>query len=355
MQGIGDRLYARGLMLHQGNRTVAVVVCDMLTTPASLYREVRKILPPRTSLFLAATHTHSAPDSQMLNDRMTFQIPGIASYRPRWLPWYAERISSAAQTLGPWRTPGSYHYLISHADANRERRKFGDPDQTFTRLCADSTTLLAEYAAHGTFYTEAENLTRGDWPGVLSARLSAPVLVGAIGDVSPKAEGANPAERCSNLSERLLSATPESIDEGQVPILSFVQTKIELDRKMPHPTFAKAYGITPGLASILVEKFAPSEAEISAFRVGSLAVVGVPGEPTSHLGRQIRDYGRTLGFGSVLVISHVNGWMGYILGPEDYDRGGYEATLSFYGREEGNKVVESACAALRSLASNQVK
>jgi hypothetical protein len=56
-----------------------------------------------------------------------------------------------------------------------------------------------------------------------------------------------------------------------------------------------------------------------------------------------------MGFSSVLVCSHVNGWMGYILDPEDYDRGGYEATLSFYGREEGTKVVDAAVAALKAL------
>ena len=48
-----------------------------------------------------------------------------------------------------------------------------------------------------------------------------------------------------------------------------------------------------------------------------------------------------------MVCSHVNGWMGYILAPEDYDRGGYEATLSFYGREEGTKVVEAGIKALK--------
>lgn len=42
--------------------------------------------------------------------------------------------------------------------------------------------------------------------------------------------------------------------------------------------------------------------------------------------------------------------MGYILAPEDYDRGGYEATLAFHGREIGPRVVEAAKLALEKLA-----
>jgi hypothetical protein len=125
---------------------------------------------------------------------------------------------------------------------------------------------------------------------------------------------------------------------------------ISFDKVTAHPDFAKRNRIPDVLAQSIVRQFAPTEGSISALRLGKLAVVGVPGEPTSHLGRQIRDYGRSIGFKYVLVCSHVNGWMGYILDPMDYDRGGYEAMLSFYGREQGFKVVEAAKKALSELA-----
>lgn len=358
MSGIGDHLFARGLILRQGNRKVAIVACEMLTTPESLYREVKSRLPSDVELFLAATHTHSAPDSQMLNDRMTFQIPGIASYRPRWLTWYSDMIAKAAQTQGVGEVTPIVGCVESHVDANRARRKFGDPDQTFTWLSSKSGKhLLAEYAAHGTLYSETENVTRGDWPGILADRLEAPVLVGAIGDVSPKADGADATARCENLVEELLSTLPGGLTDIFEPSdhIDFLERSIELRKPTPHPTFAREYKIPSSLAIGLVQKFAPTQASVSAIRIGRLAIVGIPGEPTSHLGRQIRDYGRSLGFHSVLVISHVNGWMGYILDPSDYDRGGYEATLSFYGREEGAKVVQAACDALRDLTRNKVK
>ncbi len=67
------------------------------------------------------------------------------------------------------------------------------------------------------------------------------------------------------------------------------------------------------------------------------------------MGRQIVEAGHKLGLSDVLVLSHCNGWMGYILDPKDYDSGGYEATLSFYGREEGEVVVKTAVKALHNV------
>ena len=102
----------------------------MLTIPESLAREVRKRIPKDIELFLCATHTHCAPDSQMLNDRMTFAIPGIATYRKRWLTWYADKIAGSVTKALAARSqrPVSLSSLVSHVDANRARRQDGKPD-----------------------------------------------------------------------------------------------------------------------------------------------------------------------------------------------------------------------------------
>ena len=78
----GDDLFARTVVLRQRSETIAVTSVEMLTVPESLYREVKERLPAGVKLFLAATHTHSAPDSQMLNERMTIPVPGIATASP---------------------------------------------------------------------------------------------------------------------------------------------------------------------------------------------------------------------------------------------------------------------------------
>jgi neutral ceramidase len=359
----GDPLFARCVLLRSGGWQLALVSAEMLTIPGSLAREVEKRIPKDVQLFLCATHTHCAPDSQMLNDRMTFSIPGIASFRRRWLMWYADKIASAvkgAQAIPG--TPFGIRVDEFRLALNRGRRVGAEPDTLATVVEGErvrdhlTTPILAEYAAHAVFHGPERNRTSGDWPSSVSQKLEGvPVLMGAIGDVSPQAHGATPEQRIarftSSFCEALKATEHRSASSGWsggLP-LYLVRQAIQLNARKVHPDFIKNYRVPEPLANMLVKKFAPDSASITAFRIGSLAVVGVPGEPTSHLGRRIKESGIALGFHSVLVVSHVNGWIGYILDAGDYGRGGYEATLSFYGPGEGDEVVVAAVTALKKL------
>jgi neutral ceramidase len=355
----GDPLYARAVVFQSGSTKIAMASVDTLTIPESLAREVQNRLHKGVFLFLAATHTHSAPDSQMLNDRMTFSIPGIASYKRDWLRWYADQIGNCINhSMSHPSQLSALRIKEGQADANVGRRKFADPDKTVTLLYGNTglgadQLLMLQYAAHGTVYGAKRMQTSGDWPEFAATKFGAEVLQGAIGDVLPKQEGATPEESMEKIAQTLAHASldqmPTTVWTPNAPVAT-VSEPITLDPIKPHPTMAKTYGVPEAFADSIVKQFAPPKANITAFRLGKLAVVGVPGEPTSILGKQIRDAGRRMGFTSVLVCSHVNGWMGYILDPEDYDRGGYEATLSFYGREEGAKVVQAGIEALKKLA-----
>jgi neutral ceramidase len=341
----GDDLSARTVVLRQKSTTVAITSVEMLTVPESLYREVKKRLPSDVNLFLAATHTHSAPDSQMLNERMTIPVPGIATYKSRWLEWYADRIATGVrEALAEPAWKRSVTVNVAHLDLNRGRRLGAWPDNAFTQVSLDGVEIN-HFAAHATFHGPERLGLTGDWPGAMGM-----VLAGPIGDVSPAASGANAEEKISNfrtvVESGLASKKPFPLSPTS---LAFKTVTLKLPPAKPHPTFAAVYGAPNALAKMIVGRFAPTEAQISGFRLGALAVIGIPGEPTSHLGRAIRNEGWRLGFKYVLVCSHVNGWMGYILGPEDYDRGGYEATLSFYGREQGDAVVEAAKGLLGQL------
>jgi len=376
----GDPLYARCVLFTYGSWKEAVVSAEMLTIPDSLAREVRKRIPADVHLFLAATHTHCAPDSQMLNDRMTFQIPGIATYKSRWLAWYADKIggcvNEALSSLdfgSKWTDDFEIYIDEFRLPLNRGRRARAEPDtlatvigEHFSMLHRTWIPLIAEYAAHPVFHGPERNQTSGDWPGALSHRMRAfykppysmGMLAGPLGDVSPHAEGRTGADRIQAFVDEFVNtytnvrggSHEHAVWKPGQPALG-TATPIFLDKVEPHPNFSHDYKIPEALAQTLAEKFAPTFASITAFRLGSLAIVGIPGEPTSHIGRRIKEAGTAMGFHSVLVISHVNGWIGYILDPDDYSHGGYEADLSFYGPNEGEHVVEAAIAALRKLRS----
>jgi len=349
----GDRLEARALILGAGERRVAIVTVEMLTVPESLAREVRSRIPEDLPLFLVATHTHCAPDSQMLNERMTMAIPGIASFRRRWMDWYAERIARGvrlALDTASARYP-ALELLEFRLPLNRPRRPSALPDSLASVLSVPGRALLVMYAAHATVYPATERRARGDWTGAVARAVGAPVLPGAIGDVSPIADG-SPDETCQKFASAVQAGLARAIPRRLRPEpFRFARVPIDLGPATPHPDFPRSYGLPAPLAEDVSRRFAPAAAEVFAIRIGKLAIVGVPAEPTSSLGQRIRLFGLGLGFEAVWVVSHVGGWIGYVLESDDYRRGGYEATLSFYGPGLGDRLVDAGRVALSRLAA----
>lgn len=347
----GDKLWARAVVLSQGSTKLAVVSFETLTIPESLVEEVRHKLPRGVVLFLVATHTHCAPDSQMLNKRMTLGIPGIANYQRKWLDWTADKLAGlVTSTLGSRREVlGGLEATQAFVTLNRPRRKGAHTDPTFTLLSGGGRPLLASFAAHATVFDEKRIELSGDWPGAFSSTTGAAFLPGAIGDMSPNIDGPTPEGRIKEMVDRTTGELSRRRSRLVAGSLRVVSEPIRLDPPVPSPAFIEENKVPEVLAKVMVTKFAPPEAAVTAWSLGDLAVVGVPGEPTAAVGRRIEAAGRAAGFASTLVISHCNGWCGYILEADDYARGGYEATLSFNGPRTAGRVVEACRTALWKL------
>jgi len=354
MEAGGDPLFARTLLIRQGDLKIAIVSLEMLTVPESLVAAVQAKVGSGTRLMLVATHTHCAPDSQMLNDRMTFAIPGIASYKSRWLDWYSTRIAASVKLAGesPITTPRAWSLGQAKATANRGRRAGAQPDPTISSIWADQKLRIIHFSAHATIFEEDRLQTSGDWPGGLMKASGAIVLPGPIGDVSPVAVGQTPVEKVEAMVENLLNSVRSS-PRQDVKVsrhgLAYCQVTIALPTAKPHPEFISSNNVPEPLAQVLVKRFAADKAVVTAIRLGDVVLMGIPGEPTSAIGANLLTIGRKRGFPHPLVVSHTNGWLGYMLEPQDYDRGGYEATLAFHGREFSKAVVAAAAKAFDQL------
>lgn len=354
MEPGGDPLFARTLLLRQGDLKVAIVSLEMLTVPESLVAAVQARVGNGTRLMLVATHTHSAPDSQMLNDRMTFAIPGIASYKSRWLEWYADRIAASIKRAAESRdtTPMAWSITQNVVKANRARRAGAKPNEMITGIWSDRRLAIIHYSAHATIFEEDRNTTSGDWPGQLMLATKAIFLPGAIGDVSPAPQGRDSVEKVEWMVENL-SIPGRFLGGKDVKVsrhgLGYCQVAIDLPEPRPHAEFITSNKVPEPLAQVLVKRFAAPQAVVTAVRIGDIVLVGIPGEPTSAIGADILTLGQRKGFPHPLVVSHTNGWLGYVLKPADYDRGGYEATLAFHGREFSKAVIAAASKALDQL------
>lgn len=353
-------LRARFVAIQQGEKTLVMGGLEMLTVPESLIDSVRAGLPQGVDLVLAATHTHSAPDSQMLNQRLNFKIPGIATYSSRWLEWYSGQISAGIKSTlaAPPLLDGRVGVRRAQVDANRARRQGVAPDKWATQFSWQSNPLLGIYAAHPTLHEAAEKQMSGDWPGAWSDSGPWIALTGAIGAASPVAEGADGEAKSAFLASRLTTAL------GQVPAAwandssaKWTLAPINLPTPKPHPTFAVQNKISEPLAVMAVGRFAPTKASLFLLDWGGWLVIGVPGEPTEEVALRLRKTAFTNGFPRSVVVSHVNGWAGYMLEAADYDRGGYEAGLSFYGKNLGvwlSAALEAGCEELKKSSEERI-
>ncbi len=88
------------------------------------------------------------------------------------------------------------------------------------------------------------------------------------------------------------------------------------------------------------------ELELTGVRIGDVALVGIPGEPFTDIGVQLKD---TEGWSAILPCCIVNGYEGYFPNKEAYDEGGYEARASVFKAHVAERIVEGGKQLLSEL------
>jgi hypothetical protein len=104
----------------------------------------------------------------------------------------------------------------------------------------------------------------------------------------------------------------------------------------------------PLWVSMREQQRVPDTVEVMALRIGSVGIVGLPGEGFCEMGLAIKQASPAE---HTIVIELANDAVGYLPTREAYDQGGYEVTpgATVYAPGCGEKLVESACRQLKDL------
>ena len=89
--------------------------------------------------------------------------------------------------------------------------------------------------------------------------------------------------------------------------------------------------------------------ELTGVQLGSIAMVGLPGEPFTDIGVQIKN---TDGWDMIMPCCITNGYVGYFPTKEAFDEGGYEARASSFQSNVAQLLVDGAKALLKELPNN---
>ena len=374
-EGVHDPVTATAIVLKDGQKKVALVGADMLFIPASLKQEVLKRIAgtglDSGSLFMSAAHDHSGVEGMAMNRNNVFNNKHIGVFTDDLLLFNADKIAEcirgACSTFVPARVSVARTNLPG---LNRNRRGDSVVDDELTVAefeSADGKVLavLANWTAHPTILGGNNMLISGEWPGYMQRYVSAhvkdqPVVLytnGAEGNQSvASAQGATAFDRVQNYGERIGKEVVNLLDKAQAtdPQFDFVLTEIDLPPQKVSATFKLTAGAEYGISETEIEQMAgklfPSRAPIGVVRIGDLALMYVPGEPIAEIGLAMKKAARDLGFKYAAVVGLSNDLIGYILTPEEYRQGGYEAAVSFYGEELGPFLV----AEMTNLVANEI-
>ena len=99
--------------------------------------------------------------------------------------------------------------------------------------------------------------------------------------------------------------------------------------------------------------WAPTQMPVQIFRIGQLAIVGVPGEATTMSGRRIRktvlDALAGSGVTTAVIAGLSNQYTGYITTPEEYDKQHYEGASTEFGPNELGAFLQEYDALARAI------
>ncbi|MEX2205186.1 MAG: neutral/alkaline non-lysosomal ceramidase N-terminal domain-containing protein [Myxococcota bacterium] len=346
-EGTLDPPQARALVLEQGELRVAIVALDIVIPRPNLRDALlEEIAPLEFDLVaLVATHTHSGPGGYLpgfLAERVTG-----GEYDPkqpsRLARASARAIERALADLAPARIASGHAPL---ALARNRRFADGAIDDQLPVLRADfadgrAPIVVFAYGAHASLLSARADLYSADWPGAARAALEAKgwrslYLPGPLGDQEPdvdlgfwpsvELERAKTAEYGAAIASAVLG-----VADGLAPQPDAALAALERWIEPPEVQLRRFCALwwTKPLVGETVDTFISKRVPIQVVRAGEAELLFLPAEPGASTGRELRAGApaqRTR-----FVVDHANDWLGYVVDPQGYERGGYEACFSFFG------------------------
>jgi len=368
--GVHDRVFAKAVVLSDGSQRLALVTADVLAFPPGFKEAVAEALRgagwKSERLLLLPSHSHTSIDMSALHPKNVLGIPQIGSFHKKLFELTVARLAQVVTDAGKDLSAvsvGTRSVALEGWNRNRRGNKPCDPELTVTRIDnarGEPLAVLVNWSAHPTLMGPEDMMFSGDFPGhvqrMVEALIGRGVTVmfynGAQGDQSPVARpdsGGNweKAERYGRELGILVWREWEKVRPTPAPTLACSFEEIPLPPHAWHRAFMKTggaeYGLSEALAGRMLALLFPTKTHSTSVRVGDLLIVGVPGEMIAELGISVKSRARAAtGVPHVVVGGLADEWVSYILSAEQYRKGGYEASVSFYGEQLGQVIADGA-------------
>lgn len=365
-QGVHDPVYARALAISDGEQRVCIVSMDLTGVPDNLHRDLVERLGGDLgldygSLLICATHTHSSQGN--MSPVPPFIAAIFGPYNEKLYSFVRDRTEQAVRDAIANLAPAEIGVATRQLPGSNHNRR-GEQGNTITddqmtvlyaRTAAGEPIGMAVfYTAHATVLDSDNFLISGDWPGAMEQAIefALPGVValhinGAEGDQAPSMDYGSTYASVQFYGAELARQAVELAQAAPAEPQATVASAWE-DLKLPKPEVSpafmeitgKEYNISKEMAESLASQVTVPSIPISAIRVGDLVLAAVPGEAICELGLELKQRAKAAGAEYAAVAGLAGRDVSYILSEEQYNRGGYEASMSFYGPKLGELIVD---------------
>lgn len=370
-EGVHDRIFAKALVLSDGGKRFALVTADVLGFPPTFKTAVINALGDEwqaDQVMLLPSHSHTSIDMTALNPKNILKNPYIGMFHKEvydlTIANLAQVIRQAAEKLEPVKVGTSSRRLEGW---NRNRRKDNtavDDELTITRIDRPDGTPLAalvNWTAHPTLMDSSDMMFSAGWPGHLQRTMEALIghgvtvlyYNGAQGDQSatPRPDsGKSNWEKAEHYGRELALLAWRQWDKTQPapsPKLDCHGQRVKLPKPTYHPSFMKTgaaeYGLDEKTMDLVLAVMVPQSTAVGYLRLGDLLIIGIPGEMSAELGTGLkREVAKRTGAKHPVIGGLANEWISYIISAEEYEKGGYESSVSFYGPTLAKTLIDAA-------------
>lgn len=368
--GVHDPLYAKALVINDGQQQAALITCDVLGLDRAFVATVRVAIEattgiPGSAIMLAASHTHAGPATLFLQDCGEVDPDWLANLRQH----FVDVVLAAHANLRPAQFGLGRGAFTSGIHNRRVPGDIMDPEVGLLQVSDEDGSpiaILINYACHPTCLEGDNRLLSAEYPGRVAERIQRATgaitlfFTGAIGDVGPVARGWPVLEALGNgLADEVLRVLPTitvqtwdklatasqdiALPLQTLPSIEQITEQLSESRRLdeavdadPDPIRARVRRAMIGwaettLAGLNANTIKPTvTTEIQVIRLGDLLLVSAPGELFNELGLALK---YASGVPQTFICGFANDNIGYIPARRAYPHGGYEIAeaYKYYG------------------------
>lgn len=357
--GIHDSVFIRAIVFSDGKSKAALIAADGSEFSSSfddeMFARIEKetgIL--QTNILISATNSHSGPTNIYSGmDYTKSTLPEVKTYSDGLKEKFVEAVKQAAKNLKPASIgtgrgqckmnvnrraplpPNGYPWLGKNPDGPC------DHEVMVLRINDANGNIMGAFVnwpCQAAVMGPSANLLTGDWPGATALALEkgfenkavVVVTAGASADIDPVFGPNGTSWGTSSTSSdsygfilgkevsKVLKEIKTSPYGGIVALRKSIKLPGKLStRDMPGVTWEETMKLKPGT-------FKPGpdiEIRVSALKIGNTVFTGITGDVFHEIGLKIKEMSP---YKNTFVVTHTNGWCGYIVTEKAYDEGGYE-------------------------------